>query len=106
MSEVSSPPLPVRREIAALGFACVFPTVMAWIYFVALATPTGTPRASEASPALTAAYSLGKVVQFSFPLVYLALFAPGNLRPRAPRFEGLALGLFFGAAVGVTMLIL
>lgn len=95
-----------RREIAALTVACVFPTVMAWIYFVALAANTGESSSSAASPALRGAYALGKLVQFSFPLVYLYFAAPHSWSVRPPRFGGLMLGLGFGALVAAAMLLL
>ena len=102
----SAPCLRPSREIAALTVACVFPTVMAWIYFVALASPAGTAPAADASPALRVAYAVGKLVQFSFPLVYLYFAAPHSLRVRQPRFGGLMLGLGFGTLVAAAMLLL
>jgi membrane protease YdiL (CAAX protease family) len=95
-------PVPRYRELAALAFAMIFfPSVMAWIYFVAL-----TPGAGGMNPATQAAYTLGKIVQFSFPLVYLLIVDRGSLRAAAPNFAGLRLGLAFGLAVAAAMLVL
>jgi membrane protease YdiL (CAAX protease family) len=50
----------------ALLFAMIFPTVAAWSYFLGLAG-----RGSVVNPWQQAAYVIGKVVQFSFPLAFL-----------------------------------
>ena len=84
-----------RGEGAALLFACTFPTVMAWAYFVALAPSVGDQPLPEPSAALRVAYFAGKFVQFGFPIVYLALVEPNRLRPRPPRLQGWLLGLTF-----------
>src|SRR5947209_1216944 len=70
-----------------------FPTFMAWIYFVVLAGGEG------ANPAVPAAYSAGKAIQFLFPAVYVWLTARDRLRPRAPTGGGLLVGLGFGLLV-------
>jgi membrane protease YdiL (CAAX protease family) len=84
----------VKRDLAALAFAMTFPVLMAWIYFVVLAGGS-----EEVNPAVPAAYSVGKVVQFLFPAVYVWLTARDWLRPRAPTRDGLLLGLGFGLMV-------
>jgi membrane protease YdiL (CAAX protease family) len=74
-----------------------FPSVMAWVYFVALAQPTsldGRPVAG-ALPV----YLFSKVVQFGFPVVWVWRFERDRLRPAVPSFKGLALGLGFGLLV-------
>jgi uncharacterized protein len=85
----------MRRDAVALLFAMTFPAAMAWVYFVALA---GTDPG--ANPALQFALGAGKVVQFTFPLVYVWLFERGRLRPAAPTARGLGYGLGFGLLVG------
>jgi membrane protease YdiL (CAAX protease family) len=85
----------VKRDLAALAFAMTFPTLMAWIYFVVLAGGEG------ANPAVPAAYSAGKVVQFLFPVVYVWFTARDRLRPRSPTGSGLLVGLGFGLLVAV-----
>jgi membrane protease YdiL (CAAX protease family) len=50
----------------ALLFAMIFPTLAAWSYFLALAgSGTGVNEQQQA------AYVLGKIIQFGFPLVFL-----------------------------------
>jgi membrane protease YdiL (CAAX protease family) len=88
----------VKRDLAALAFAMTFPTFMAWIYFVVLAG-----GGEGVNPAVMAAFAVGKTVQFGFPLVYVALTARDQLRPRPPTGQGLLLGFAFGVVVGAGM---
>jgi membrane protease YdiL (CAAX protease family) len=85
-----------RALQAAIAFAILFPTAITWLYFVAL---QGQSAALQQS-----AYALGKVVQFCFPVAWLALGRGQRLRwrPRKPR--GLAIGLAFGLLVAAAML--
>jgi uncharacterized protein len=78
----------------ALVFAMTFPTLVAWLYFVALAE--GGDGANWIQQLV---YSAGKVVQFTFPLVFL-WFAE-RLWPhlRKPGETGLLYGLGFGLLV-------
>jgi membrane protease YdiL (CAAX protease family) len=114
------------REWAALTFAMLFPTLMAWLYFVVLAAPRplGTfETLSLTRPNLLAqvAYAAGKVLQFAFPLLYLASFDRNSLwasrggpahareRPevlRGPKSTSLALAAGFGLVVGAGILLL
>jgi membrane protease YdiL (CAAX protease family) len=50
----------------ALLFAMIFPTIAAWSYFLALAGSSSGVNAQQ-----QAAYVLGKIIQFGFPLVFL-----------------------------------
>lgn len=88
----------MKRDLAALAFAMTFPTLMAWIYFVVLAG-----GGQDVNPAVMRAFAAGKAVQFLFPLVYVALTARDQLRPRPPTGHGLLLGFGFGALVGACM---
>jgi membrane protease YdiL (CAAX protease family) len=81
----------VKREWLALTFAMVFPTAIALTYFLAL---TGS-ASGDGNPAMQAAYGGGKIVQFLFPVVYLAVIGSG-LKVRRPHFAGLFWGLAFG----------
>src|SRR2546421_401644 len=72
-----------------------FPTFMAWIYFVALAG-----GGQDVNPAVMRAFAAGKAGQFLFPLVYVALTARAQLRPRPPTGQGLLLGFGFGGVGG------
>jgi membrane protease YdiL (CAAX protease family) len=86
--------------VLALGFAMTFPTLVAWLYFIALAEGRGgQPNRSQQ---LT--YSIGKVIQFAFPAVFLLLHDRRWPSWPAPRRSGLLLGLGFGLVVGAGML--
>ena len=66
-------------------------------YFLLLSTPISDAGSApaEGSAAMRAAYTGGKVLQFVFPVAYLALIGAG-VRPRRPNFAGLAWGTGFG----------
>jgi membrane protease YdiL (CAAX protease family) len=83
-----------------LAFAVSFPAVMAWLYFVFLAPPAGTPPGYGA----LAAYATGKLIQFSLPIVWVWLFERQRLRRAALNLSGLSLGVGFGLAAGALIL--
>lgn len=91
----------MKREWLALIFAMTFPTAVALAYFLVLSTPMADagsadpPPPSEGNAAMQAAYTGGKVVQFAFPVAYLAVIGVG-VRMRRPNFAGLAWGIGFG----------
>lgn len=92
----------MKREWPGLVFALVFPTFLAWFYFVLLAAGEG----EKASTAQQLAYTLGKIVQFTFPVLFVWWIDRRFPRPGKPRFDGLRLGLIFGLIVaGVTLLV-
>jgi membrane protease YdiL (CAAX protease family) len=94
-------PAPERKRatLLALLFAMIFPTVAAWGYFLALARQGGQVNLWQQT-----AYVAGKVIQFTFPLVFLVVVEGRLPRLTRPRFEGLTLGLAFGLFVAVLML--
>jgi membrane protease YdiL (CAAX protease family) len=99
----------VKREWSALIFAMTFPTLMTWFYFVVLArpvslTPIESTSKSPANPGAQAVYAAGKVIQFSFPLLFLAIFEPSSLRSGRPHLKGMGLGIGFGLLVGAGMI--
>jgi membrane protease YdiL (CAAX protease family) len=81
-------------EGAVLLFALLFPSGMTWLYFVALSNQGG-----GTNPAALAAYTLGKVVQFSLPALYVFLLLREPLCWSWPGSAGLAAGLLFGLLV-------
>jgi membrane protease YdiL (CAAX protease family) len=82
----------------ALAFAMTFPTVMAWAYFVALAAGGQPSRAQQVT------YAAGKVVQFGFPLAFLALVVRRWPSWQAPGAGGMALGVGLGLVVGAALI--
>jgi membrane protease YdiL (CAAX protease family) len=96
--------VPVRapHHFVTLGmllFAMTFPSAVAWLYFVELATGGGS-----ANPAQQLIYSLGKVIQFGTPVAFLALVERRWPRLLAPHWSGMGIGLAFGLAVAAAML--
>jgi membrane protease YdiL (CAAX protease family) len=79
---------------AALAFAMLFPTAVAWLYFLVLARGAG-----QVNPWQQLTYAAGKCVQFAFPVAFLWAFEGRFPRPGRPRFAGLLPGLAFGLAV-------
>jgi membrane protease YdiL (CAAX protease family) len=90
------------RDGAAVLLAASFPTLSAWLYFVALAAD---PAAGVNRP-MQAAYFGGKLVQFGLPVLYLLLYDPAALRGFSLRPRGLAAGVAFGLAVAAATLAL
>ena len=93
-----------RREIAAMVFALVFPSVITWVYFVSLRDAPATAQ--------QAAYGIGKLIQFGFPIAWVALIAREPLfQWRRPTFSGIAIGIVsgmcvFAAALGLYLMLL
>ncbi|HEV2946154.1 MAG TPA: CPBP family intramembrane glutamic endopeptidase [Gemmataceae bacterium] len=100
----------MRREWSALIFAMSFPAATAWFYFVALARPQLVDSPATTKPPgnawVQATYAAGKVIQFAFPVLFLALAEPSSLRPGRPHFRGLIWGIAFGLLVGAGVFIL
>jgi membrane protease YdiL (CAAX protease family) len=91
----------VKRDGLALACAMIFPSVMSWLEFMVL-----PGQGHEGSPVLGAVFAAGKVVQFSFPLVYVWWYEPNRICLVPPSARGLALGVSFGLAVGTGALVL
>jgi membrane protease YdiL (CAAX protease family) len=75
----------------AMGFALVYPTLLTWVYFIALAR--------ESSAVQQTAYTLGKLLQFGFPLVWAWFFRREMIGLPRPKLAGLIEGVAFGIAV-------
>ena len=89
---------PSRRLIALAAVAgAVLPTVLTWLYFVALSDcATATQQT---------AYIVGKGVQFALPLAWLAAFCRQASPRRLFAAAGVIEGLVFGAVVAAVMLL-
>ena len=77
-----------RAEIAAVAFALVYPSLLTWLYFVALAERPASVQ--------QAVYGIGKTAQFAFPLVWVLL-----IRRERPRLRWTISGLPWGVAFGL-----
>jgi CAAX protease family protein len=88
---VANNPNSHRVEWLALFFACTYPTLLTLVYFIWLA--------GIGSTAQQAAYAIGKLIQFGFPLAWVGLVCREPLR--WPKFTtgGLAQGIAFGLLI-------
>lgn len=93
-----TPPASNTKDRAAVGFALVFPTLVTWVYFVWLA--------GDSAGEQQASYSVGKVIQFAFPLLWVVIVQRQPLRLHGPGAAGLATGAGFGVVVVAAMLLL
>lgn len=86
-----------RADAAAVVFALVFPSLLTLLYFVWLA--------GSAAWLQRASYTVGKLVQFAFPAVWV--LAVQRRRPRLGCFGGRGLpgAIAFGATVFLAMLL-
>ncbi len=81
-----------------LGFAVLFPTLLTWTYFVALAAYS--PSVQQA------VYGVGKCWQFGLPIVWVLLVLQWRPRWQWPGSQGLGWGLGFGSFVLLAMMAL
>ena len=82
--------------LGAVVFALCFPTVLTFTYFVWLADRSSGMQQSV--------YTIGKIVQFAFPAVWVYLVL--RRQPHSPRPDrgGIRVGLAFGG-VGVVAMV-
>jgi membrane protease YdiL (CAAX protease family) len=73
-----------------------FPSLMSWLEFWVL--PGGQ---ADHSSGLAILFGLGKIVQFTFPLLYVHWSAPGELQLSRPRRGGIGLGVGLGLVIGL-----
>jgi membrane protease YdiL (CAAX protease family) len=92
------PPVSKAKDWAAVAFALIFPTLVTWVYFVWLA--------NDSAGIQQASYSLGKLIQFAFPLAWVLIVQRQSLAWSRPRVAGLASGAAFGLAIVAAMLLL
>jgi uncharacterized protein len=84
----------------------IFPMIMAWLYFVACATPATNSAAShESNRVVVAVYALAKLVQFTLPLVWIWYVDRANLGGLRPSFRSVALGVTFGLLAAAAILV-
>ena len=85
-----------KLSSAVLVCALVFPFILTLVYFVILA---------NAPPAIQqAAYSIGKVIQFALPILWVGLVCRERVWLRSINRRGLVEGTLFGIAVFAAML--
>jgi membrane protease YdiL (CAAX protease family) len=87
-----------------LAFALLFPSLMAWLYFV-VASPASSESAA-ANSTMQVLYSGGKVIQFGLPVAWVALFDRSAFKVGRIRPDGIGFGVLFGLTVAVFALAL
>jgi uncharacterized protein len=93
---MTPPPSPTRRrDLAAVLFALVLPSIVTWLYFFQ----------AESLPANleVTVFSTVKVIQFAFPIFWVLAIQRGRVTLRPSHAGGVKLGLAFGAAVAAAM---
>jgi membrane protease YdiL (CAAX protease family) len=82
---------PVHRaaQFAAIGFALGLPTVATFVYFVLL----------SGNPATKGVYAVSKVVQFAFPVAWVAFVQRQRVAVGKPRLTGVGTGGILGATI-------
>lgn len=93
-----SPSSSTTGEWGAIFFTLCFPTVLTWVYFIALA---------DSAPWLQkGAYGIGKVIQFGLPIIFVLLIRRERLAFHRIETSGLVLAIGFGLLVSGSMLAL
>lgn len=78
----------------------VFPSLMAWLYFVVLDSQTNRGTMAGRDPAVVAVFSAAKTLQFAFPLIWVTAIERRRPRITPPVSTGLIPGIVFGLLVG------
>ena len=93
---MTEPPSQRRtRDLAAVLFALVLPSIVTWLYFFQ----------AESLPANleVAVFSTVKVIQFGFPIFWVLAIQKGGVTVRPQHTGGVNFGLAFGAVVAAAM---
>jgi membrane protease YdiL (CAAX protease family) len=99
MEQKSALTAPSRRAAwLAMLVAMLFPSLLTWVYFVALAGGHGVSVAQQA------AYGVGKALQFAWPVLCVWYLEGRFPRPAPLRARGLLLGLGLGILIAAVML--
>lgn len=89
----------MKRDGWVLLLAMTLPTLLAWIYFVALA-----PTTQQVNPAQQLAYTLGKMIQFTLPVLWFYTTHQRFPKPTLPTSTGMIWGVCFGIVAGGVIL--
>ena len=87
-----------KRDALAILLAILLPTLVTVAYFFL--------AADYRAEAQRATYVVGKIVQFTFPLFWVAVVQQNAIRLSPPRAAGMAVGLGFGLLTATAILIL
>lgn len=87
----------LSSDAVAVTVALLFPALLTWVYFVVLA--------QRGRGLQTAAFGLGKLLQFGFPLAWVSYQGSRVLPEAWPGLAGVPAGLTFGGLVLLVMLV-
>ncbi|NLS90584.1 MAG: CPBP family intramembrane metalloprotease [Planctomycetaceae bacterium] len=85
-------------ESAVICVALLLPTLVTWLYFVALTTAPAVIQQT--------AYAVGKTVQFALPAVWIYWLCRERFEWLRPTRTGLAANVLFGGAVVALMMVI
>jgi membrane protease YdiL (CAAX protease family) len=80
-----------KRDLVAVVFALVLPSVITWVYFF--------QAESLPASAQLVVFNAVKLVQFAFPIIWVLAVQKGSVTLRPQHSGGAVLGLAFGAVV-------
>lgn len=89
-------PTPRAAERSVLGIALLLPSLVTWLYFVALASAPASVQQT--------AYGIGKTIQFALPALWVYWACGERFEWLRPTRAGLASNLLFGGAVVALMM--
>ena len=78
------------RDLAAVAFCIVLPTIVTLAYFIWFA---------DKADSLKLAFGIGKVVQFGFPVVFVWMYARDRIGLPPKSKDGIGFGLVFGLII-------
>jgi membrane protease YdiL (CAAX protease family) len=90
------------RDVPALVFVHLFPLAMSWLYLVAFRRSAGNEP--QTGIIIAVAFATAKLVQFSFPALYVFTFERDKLRLVRPSLHGMLVAGGFGLGVAIAIL--
>jgi membrane protease YdiL (CAAX protease family) len=97
MNASSRSPIDRRvRQLGAVFFALIYPTILTWVYFRQLANASAGTQQTV--------FVAGKAIQFLFPAIWLLLIERGRIAWKGPTRAGIAWGVASGLLIGGAML--
>ena len=79
------------KDKIAILFSLFFPSLLTWLYFVVLAE--STPELQQIT------YTLGKIIQFGFPLFWVLIIQKLRINIYSFKKDGIKEGIIFGILI-------
>ena len=87
-----------RNRKLIIAIAVLFPTVVTWVYFVALDSHSDVIK--------KVAYGIGKTLQFATPILWVYLFHRNQIQHKRPQRAEIMIGLVSGLVIAAAMWLL